>query len=162
VSEPLTERRVRARDRGRGRELALARLYAWEQRRFDDDPALPDELTADASATALAFADQILIGVKAQRTPVDAAIDGRLENWTIHRLAAVDRALLRLAAWELLYCDDTPPRVAINEAIELAKRYGSDERTAKLVNGVLDRIAREHRPEAMRAGPPGGKAAPAE
>jgi N utilization substance protein B len=157
VSEPLTERRTRARDRARGRELALARLYAWEQRRFEDDPALPDELIEGATDAARAYADQIVAGVGAQRTPLDAAIDRRLENWTLHRLAAVDRALLRLAAWEILYADDMPPRVAINEAIELAKRYGSDERTAKLVNGVLDRIAREHRPEGMRAGPAAGK-----
>ncbi len=86
---------------------------------------------------------------------MDAAVDQRLENWTIQRLAVLDRALLRLGAYELLFCADTPPKVTINEYIELAKRYGSEAKTAKLVNGVLDKIAREHRPsEVARREPP--------
>ena len=57
---------------------------------------------------------------------------------------------MRLGAYEILYSTDTPPKVAINEAIELAKKYGSEEKTTKLVNGVLDRIARDHRPDDLK------------
>ena len=87
----------------------------------------------------------LLVGFAKERPAVDAAIDKRLDNWTIHRLAVADRALLRLGAFEILYCADTPPKVSINEYIELAKRYGSEAKTPKLVNAVLDKIAREHR-----------------
>jgi N utilization substance protein B len=62
----------------------------------------------------------------------------------------VDRAIMRLGAAEILYRNDTPPKVAINEAIELAKRFGSEEKTAKLVNGVLDKLARDHRPDDLK------------
>jgi N utilization substance protein B len=83
-------------------------------------------------------------GFIVNRVPIDAAIDKRLTNWTIHRLAAVDRNILRLGAFEILYDTVTPPKVAINEAVEMAKRFGSEDKTAKLVNAVLDRLAKDH------------------
>jgi N utilization substance protein B len=81
----------------------------------------------------------------AERPAVDATIDKRLQNWTLARMAVLDRSILRLGCYELLYRADTPTRVIINEWIELAKSYGSEGRTAGLVNGVLDRIAKDHR-----------------
>jgi N utilization substance protein B len=138
---------VRAAARSQGRELALQFIYSYEQNKYvDDGMLLPGDDLAAVDAEATAFARELFQGFAAQRVPVDAAVDQRLENWTIQRLAVLDRALLRLGAYELLYCADTPPKVAINEYIELAKRYGSEAKTAKLVNGVLDKIAREHRP----------------
>jgi transcription antitermination protein NusB len=133
--------------RSRGRALAVQTLYSFEQNRYrDDDVALlPDDATAELDAEAKAFALALFDGFRRERTAVDAAVDTRLENWTIQRLAVLDRTILRLGAYELLYCSDTPPKVAINEYIELAKLYGSEAKTARLVNGVLDRIAREHR-----------------
>ena len=127
--------------------MALQLLYSFEQNKYIDDGQLMplDELEA-VDADSSAFAQTLFQGFVAQRQPIDAAVDKRLENWTIQRLAVLDRALLRLGAYELLYCADTPPKVTINEYIELAKRYGSEAKTAKLVNGVLDKIAREHRP----------------
>lgn len=150
-----------------GRQRCIQLLYAWEQNRFVDDGHLltsPDgeALALDEEAAALAFARALFALVDKDRTAIDAAIDQRLDNWTIHRLAVTDRAILRLGAAELLYCPDTPPRVAINEAIELAKQFGSDARTAKLINGVLDRLARDLRPGEVKpakpAKPDGGPA----
>jgi len=129
-----------------GRELALQLLYAFEQNRYKDDGYL---LTSDCKdgldPTSVQFAAELYQGFIAERIAVDAAVDKRLENWTLIRLAVCDRNLLRLGAYELLYRDDTPAKVAINEYIEMAKKFGSDGKTTKLVNGVLDRIARDHR-----------------
>ena len=142
-----------------GRQRCIQLLYAWEQNRFIDDGHLltsPDGDTAalDEEAAALAFARELFALVDKDRVAIDVAIDQRLDNWTIHRLAVTDRAILRLGAAELLYCPDTPPRVAIHEAIELAKQFGSDARTAKLINGVLDRLARDLRPGEVKPAKP--------
>lgn len=135
-----------AKARTAGRVIAVQLLYSLEQNKYVDDGSLLTSHEEVPEAGAEDFAKALFAGFRDQRVPVDAAIDKRLENWTIHRLAVVDRAILRLGAFEILYCEDTPPKVAINEAIELAKRFGSEDKTAKLVNGVLDRIARDHRP----------------
>ncbi len=137
-----------------GRAVALQLLYAFEQNKFVDDghllPSFEPEDTGATDPEAVLFAKSLLTTFAENRVPIDAAIDKRLENWTIHRLAVVDRAIMRLGACEILYRDDTPPKVAINEAIELAKRYGSEEKTTKLINGVLDRLARDHRPNDLK------------
>jgi N utilization substance protein B len=99
----------------------------------------------DADPEVMEFANSLFQGVVAERLEVDKAIGARLANWTIGRLAVVDRALLRLGTYEIMCIQETPPKVVINEYIELAKLYGSEVKTARLVNGVLDRIAREHR-----------------
>lgn len=137
-----------------GRAVALQLLYAFEQNKYVDDgcllPSFEPEDTGATDPDAVAFARLLLSSFAENRVPVDAAIDKRLDNWTIHRLAVVDRAILRLGTTEILYRDDTPPKVAINEAIELAKRFGSEEKTTKLINGVLDRLARDHRPDDLK------------
>lgn len=137
-----------------GRAVALQLMYAYEVNKYvDDGRLLPTFDLGDVGAddpAAVAFAQAILATFAENRVPVDAAIDKRLDNWTIHRLAVVDRAILRIGTVEILYRDDTPPKVSINEAIELAKRYGSEEKTTKLINGVLDRLARDHRPSDLK------------
>ncbi len=137
---------VSGKARSAGRAIAIQLLYAYEQNKYTDDGHLlaSDDETPEEPGAA-EFAKVLFEGFIGTRVPVDAAIDKRLENWTIHRLAVVDRAIMRLGAYEILYCAETPPKVAINEAIELAKRFGSEEKTTKLVNGVLDKIARDHR-----------------
>jgi len=122
------------------------RLHVGIDRRtgVDDGDLLTDDVSDETEVVA--FARELFAGLGAERTAVDAEVDKRLDNWTIHRLAVVDRAILRLGTYEIIYNKDTPPKVALNEYIELAKRYGSEAKTAKLVNGVLDRIARHHRP----------------
>jgi N utilization substance protein B len=132
--------------RSLGRDLAIQMLYAWEANRFQDDGMLiaPADL-AQAGAEVAEWARKLHRGVATNRTAIDGAIDGRLTNWTIHRLAATDRAILRLGAYEIVYDEELPPKVAITEAIRLAKEFGSDEKTPRLINGVLDKLARQHR-----------------
>ena len=126
------------------RDRALQLFYAYEQNKYQDDGRLlpsDDEPVSEAVETQAA---EWFSGFIVNRVPIDAAIDKRLTNWTIHRLAAVDRNILRLGAFEILYDTVTPPKVAINEAVEMAKRFGSEDKTAKLDNAVLDRLAKDH------------------
>ena len=87
-----------------------------------------------------AFANALVRGWYAERERIDGIIREVSQHWRIERMAKVDRNILRLATYELLALDDVPRRVTLNEAVELAKRFGS-EGTAGFVNGVLDRIA---------------------
>jgi N utilization substance protein B len=86
------------------------------------------------------FFRQLALGVMTHRNDIDSLIDKASENWRLSRMATVDRNILRLAVYELLYLEDIPPRVTINEAVEIAKRYGSEE-SPSFINGVLDKIA---------------------
>lgn len=95
---------------------------------------------AAAYGEARRFAERIVRGFGSERGAVDARIVQASRNWRLERMARVDRNLLRLAVWELGWARaEVPPRVAINEAIEIAKRYGASE-TSAFVNGVLDRV----------------------
>lgn len=87
------------------------------------------------------YTEKIVRGAESQLVSLDSCIEKYAENWTVERMACVDRNILRLAAYELLYVDDIPVKVAINEAVELAKRYGEAD-SSKFVNGILDRIAK--------------------
>ncbi len=89
------------------------------------------------------FAIRLLETFDKNRQRIDNLVDRSLESWSLRRLIAEDAATLRLGATELLYFTDVPPRVIINEYIELAKRYGDSE-SPRLVNGILDRILRDH------------------
>ncbi|TVR44381.1 MAG: transcription antitermination factor NusB [Planctomycetota bacterium] len=134
--------------RRQGRAHALALAYAFDQKHYQDDERLAVEGEGgELSAEAREHGRGIFNGLVIERTAVDAIVDGCLTNWTLGRMAVLDRSILRLGCYELLYCLDVPPKVVINEYIELAKVYGSDGKTAKLVNGVLDRIAKQHRQE---------------
>ena len=86
------------------------------------------------------FGSAIVTGFSGQSDAVDEAIRAVSEHWRLERMPLVDRNVLRLATYEILYMKDIPPRVTINEAVELAKRYGG-EGSPGFVNGVLDRIA---------------------
>ena len=81
----------------------------------------------------------LIRGVIGQRPQLDALISEHSENWKLSRMSGVDRNILRIAVFEMINCDDVPPKVAINEAIELGKRFGSDDSGA-FINGVLDNI----------------------
>ena len=85
------------------------------------------------------FADCLLQGVTRHLPEIDALIRKYAEHWSLERMALVDRNILRIAVFELLYLDDIPARVTLNEAIEIAKRYG-DESSGAFINGILDRI----------------------
>lgn len=88
------------------------------------------------------FAETLVWGVLEHKGEIDKLISEAAENWRIDRMNAVDRNVLRIAIFELLYLPDIPPQVSIDEAIELGKRFGTEESGA-FINGILDRIARE-------------------
>jgi N utilization substance protein B len=89
-----------------------------------------------------AFAEELVKGTLEKLEDIDALIEKLAENWILGRMAAVDRNILRLAAFEILYRKDIPSAVTINEALEIAKKYSSSE-SAPFLNGVLDRLAKE-------------------
>ena len=127
--------------RSRGREVALQVLYQVEQnagispeeiRRFVERRLLEDRKLCE-------FTDSLTAGVKQHQAELDAMISKVAENWRLDRMAAIDRNILRLGAYEMLHCPEVPAKVAINEALELAKRY-STAQSSRFVNGILDRV----------------------
>jgi transcription antitermination protein NusB len=99
------------------------------------------------------FATELITGVLAHQAAIDEQIKKFLKNYDLHRVAAVDRNVLRVAVFEMLFCPDIPPVISINEAIEVAKKFGAQD-SGKFVNGVLDRIRSElPRPARQPANP---------
>ena len=96
-------------------------------------PASPEE------ATMRIFADPLIRGVLERRDDLDNTIKKYALNWDLHRMAAVDRNILRLAVYEMLHREDIPPVVSINEAVDIAKKFSTQD-SGKFVNGILDRI----------------------
>jgi N utilization substance protein B len=97
--------------------------------------------TAQELATRL-FADKLIRGVLEHQPELDARIKQHAENWNLHRMAVVDRNILRLAIYEMLHRDDIPPVVSINEAVDIAKKFSTQD-SGKFVNGILDKIKGE-------------------
>jgi N utilization substance protein B len=97
--------------------------------------------TAEESETRL-FADPLIRGVIQYRDTIDEKIKCHAKNWEFHRIAAVDRNVMRLAIYEMLYREDIPPVVSINEAVDIAKKFSTQD-SGKFVNGILDRIRGE-------------------
>lgn len=97
--------------------------------------------TADEAAIRT-FADGLVEGTLARLTDIDAELSRVMINWSLHRLAAVDRNILRMAVYELRFRDDIPPVVTINEAIDIARKFSTAD-SGKFVNGILDRIKGE-------------------
>lgn len=95
----------------------------------------------DIKEIDLTYVKQALIGVENNKEAIDAAISANLHNWKIDRISKVNLSILRLAAYELLYDDNVPTGVAINEALEITRKY-SDEKSVSFINGVLDKIKR--------------------
>ncbi len=133
-----------------GRERALSLLYEAEAKGLSVDDLL-GELPAEPDPFAVA----LVRGVGAGRARIDAAIADHAINWELDRMPAVDRALLRLAVYELLERREVPVGVVISEAVELAKQYSTEE-SGSFVNGVLAAVAAEARPQGPERGPPQG------
>lgn len=127
--------------RRRGRELAVQALYQMELT-GDETAASSETMWRHFSEpeTARAFAGELLEGVVAQRQQIDGLISASCQHWRLGRLSNVDRAILRVGTYELLRHPEVPTSVVIDEAIEIAKRFGSEE-SGMFVNGVLDQIA---------------------
>lgn len=127
--------------RRKGRELALQALYQVDF--STDDPRRAVQVFwehCDAPDDARTFGEDLVGGVLSEQSRIDELIGGSSDNWRLERLSHVDRNILRVATYELLCRRDVPASVAIDEAIEIAKRFGSDE-SPTFVNGVLDHIA---------------------
>jgi len=126
--------------RREARELALQALYQLDVAGGGDPGMALFWSYFDAEREVQAFARELVEGVAAHRERIDALIAASAEHWRLPRLSRVDLSLLRLATFELLARPDIPPSVAIDEAIEIARRFGSEDSPA-FVNGVLDHIA---------------------
>ena len=148
--------------RGRARAWILQVLYAWDVRGGDVDlPELGRRMLAEGGLASgvpapppgpesREFVLHRLEAVASRRVEIDALLGETTRNWEFHRLSAIDRNILRLATCELLAFPDVPWRVVIDEAVELARRYGGDD-SPRFVNGVLDAV--RLRLERASAGP---------
>ena len=134
------------RNRTKAREFALKILYALDIRKepLEDYAEIFWESNPDVTGEIKEFSSFIVDGVKGNMDSIDQLISKYATNWDIKRMPAVDRNILRLAAFELVFAQDIPPKVSINEAIEMAKKYG-DKDSGKFVNGVLDKINKSER-----------------
>jgi N utilization substance protein B len=126
--------------RTRGREVALQVLYLLEQNPAVNAAQVEQFLGRRLRDPKLvSFTNGLIDGVRAHQTHIDSLISGVAENWRLDRMATIDRNILRLGAYELVYCPEIPAKVAINEALELAKRYSTSQ-SSRFVNGILDRL----------------------
>lgn len=130
-----------------GREAAVQYLFGHESLdESEDDRDHFDDFwhLREAGSKARQFAEELIIGIRQHQESIDEAITGSLDNFKFERLTPVDRNILRLATYEICFADYIPAEAAINEAIEIAKRFGTDD-SPKFVNGVLDRIWKDNR-----------------
>ena len=140
--ESLTAVHTAKGNRRKGRELALQALYQIAITGDASGGAVDLFLQHfEGSPQAKEFARRLVSGVVSQTAELDRTIAECTENWKLPRLAKVDLEIIRIAAYELLFCPDIPTNVSLDEAIEIAKRFGSAE-SATFINGVLDHVAR--------------------
>jgi len=129
------------RKRTKSRECALKILYAIDITNDDPNKCIDAfwREHEDTEPDVREFADAITAGVLKNKETIDKLITKHATNWQLKRMAVIDRNILRFASYELLYREDIPPKVSINEAIDIAKKYGDNE-SGKFVNGILDKI----------------------
>jgi N utilization substance protein B len=126
--------------RRKAREIALQVLYQLDVLRIEPREAIElFWLHFNAPAEAREFASELVEGTWAHRDEIDQMISTCSENWSLERMARVDRNILRLAVYELLHGQGIPPKVALNEAIDLGKEFGS-ENSGSFINGILDAL----------------------
>jgi N utilization substance protein B len=136
------------RKRSLARELALQVLYQIDIAQEPPETVLVAFWQAQdeqVDETVKHFSSELVLGVVANRDTIDAKISEYATNWQLKRMAVVDRNVLRLSCFELVFREDIPPKVSINEAVELAKKY-SGVQAGKFVNGVLDKVKAEKYP----------------
>ena len=135
------------RKRTQGRECALQILYQSELNPLPLDESIRDfwEQNPESSEEIRSFAETLVRGALENQAAIDEVIRRTAEHWQLGRMAAVDRNILRFATYELLYCKDIPPKVTINEAVNIAKKF-SQQDSGKFINGVLDKINHTERP----------------
>ena len=128
------------RKRTKARQYALQILYQIDMT-GDPADAVLERFWQDTkhSTDIRGFATKLVKGASENLADIDALISQRSENWQIYRMPAIDRSILRLGVYELLYRDDIPPKVAINEALELANKFSTPD-SGKFINGILDKL----------------------
>lgn len=124
--------------RREAREKALQTLFQLENTQLTIEEAMSHVLDGNHDA----FYEKLVRGTTEQLTQIDESLKTKLENWSLDRLPKIERTVLRLAVFELLFMQDAPSRVVMNEAIELCKTFG-DEKSSKFVNGVLSKYTSE-------------------
>ena len=125
--------------RHEAREKALQVLFQLDNTELPIEEAIEHVLEEQKSS---AFLEQLVRGTIEHKEAIDAILEGKLENWTLSRLPKIERTVLRLSVYELLYMQDTPQKVVLNEAIELCKVF-SDDKSSKFVNGVLSKFTQQ-------------------
>ena len=130
-------------NRRQARECALEVLYRLDLVGDEPENTIAEILLRkNPSEEAETYLRRLVDAALGNQQEIDATLRRHLTRWRLERLTVLDRAILRLAAAEILYFDDVPPKVSINEAVDIAKKYGDDE-AGKFVNGVLDGIFQE-------------------
>ena len=133
--------------RRKAREIALQFLYQLDVQGESDPVPHAAEFWSrhPLDDEARILADELVRGAKSTQGKIDEVIARCTEHWDLERMAAVDRNILRMAVYELGWRTETPPKVVMNEAIEIAKKFGTRE-SSRFINGILDRVHRELRP----------------
>ena len=135
-------RKPKKHARTRARESALAILYSGDIIESAADRIVEEGLYPSGDINLSEYAELLVKGVCDHCEEIDRHLASTSENWALDRMPVVDRAILRLAVYEMLFVDEVPVSVAINEAVELAKAYGGEDESSRFVNGVLGKIAR--------------------
>ena len=125
--------------RHEAREKALQVLFQLDSTELPVEEAIEHVLEERKSD---AFLEQLVRGTIEHKEAIDATLEEKLENWTLSRLPKIERTVLRLSVYELLYMQDTPQKVVLNEAVELCKVF-SDDKSSKFVNGVLSKFTQQ-------------------
>ncbi len=143
------------RKRTKAREIALKILYQSEITRREIKLVMQGffDMMEAVDKNVEEFSHRIALGVEEHLEAIDQVITKHATNWQLKRMAIIDRNILRLGVYELLFAPDIPPKVTINEAVELAKKYGDIE-SSKFVNGILDKI---HKTDIVTQKKPNGK-----
>ena len=124
------------------RMAALSLLYSSDIAESDLERVVEEGAYPADNLELSDYAESIVFGVLEHREEIDERLSSTSENWALDRMPVVDRAILRLAVYEMMYVESVPVPLAINEAVELAKEFGGEDDSSRFVNGVLGRIAR--------------------
>lgn len=135
------------RKRTQARECALQILYQSEMNPEELEEVIKDYWlqNPEFEGEVRSFAERLVRGTAERLKEIDGVIQKAADNWDLQRMAVVDRNIMRFAVFELLFCEDIPPKVTINEAVNIAKKF-SQEESGKFVNGVLDKINHSEKP----------------
>ena len=134
---------MKRHERTTARRVALQVLYTAEIKGASAAQIVAEGVFPSEEGPLSEYAQDLVRGVEQNRIVIDGSLKAAAENWSLGRMPIVDRCILRLATYEMLFVDEVPVSVAINEAVELAKDFGGEDESPRFVNGVLGRIARQ-------------------